>query len=96
MTTCLVAGICVGLELFHIVGGCCIVVVVGSWRLGRCSFVDGGLVQGLELELGHVGSCSFVEEQLDGGLELNDHHLGILGCSIFRHMNHHRIGLTCR
>lgn len=50
-----------------------------------------GLVQRLV-----VGSCSSGLVQMDGRLELDDHHLRTLGCSIFRHMIHHRIGWMCR
>jgi hypothetical protein len=97
---CLVARIGVGSGLSR---SLCIVVVelvgivvVGlgcSWLVGRCSSVDGRLELGRGLV---VGSCSFGLGQLGVGLEqLSGHHLGILGCSIFRRMIHHRTGLTC-
>jgi hypothetical protein len=63
--------------------------------VGRCSFVDGRLE--LERELGLVvGSCSFGLVRMDVGLGLSDRHLGMMGCSIFHHKLHHRIGLSCR
>lgn len=65
-----------------------------SLTVGHCSFVDGLLE--LERELGLVvGSYSFELGQIDVGLVLSDHHLGILGCSIFHHKLHRRIGWMC-
>jgi hypothetical protein len=77
---------------------CIVVVGLGcSLLVEHCSFVDGQLE--VVQRLGLVGSCSFELGELDGGLELglglSGHHLGKLGCSIFRRMIHHRIGLTC-
>jgi hypothetical protein len=67
-----------------------------SWMVGHCSFADVQL--GLGLEQGRlVDSCSSGRGQIDVGLGqvVDDHLLGILGCSIFHHKLHHRIGLTC-
>ena len=71
--------------------------IAGSLVVEHCSSVDEQLGLELEqLELVGVGSCSW--QLVLGHVELgrlSGHHLGNLGCSIFRHMIHHRIGLTC-
>ena len=97
MTTCLVARIYVGLVWSRIVGGlsCSSVGERCSFVVERCSFVDGQLERVQERGQS-VDSCnSGLGLVLDGGLGLNDHLLGILGCSIFHHKIHRRIGLKC-
>lgn len=90
MTICLVAGICVGSVWSHILED---LSCDCNWLVGRCSSVGERL--GLERALGVGSYCSSGLVQQDGGLGLNGHHLGILGCSIFHHKIHHRIGSRC-
>jgi hypothetical protein len=69
-----------------------------SLVVGHCSFVGVGLELERLVVVG-VDSCSWLGvlglRERDGGLGPSVHHLGMLGCSIFRHMNRHRIGSMC-
>lgn len=78
---------------FHIVEVGCNWLVRYSLIVEHCNFVD----EQLERERPGVvvDSCSFGLGLMDVGLVLSDHHLGILGCSIFHHKLHHRIGWMC-
>lgn len=66
-----------------------------SFVAERCNSVDGRLGWGQELELG-FGSYSCVMGLGHVGLGRSGRRLGILDCSIFRHKNRRRIGLTYR